>query len=112
MKEIIESNKPEQYFMELTRKKCDGKRLNQRDRFFIEIYLNNTIQRNHPFSPKIMNFGERKRELCLMGFIITKTKDEYKNRERYTAYTLDKHHVEVEKKNLYEKAFDRIMGFF
>ena len=72
------------------------KRLSQKERMFIELYKNKTIQRNHPFSPRIMNFIQRKNDLVEMGFMITKTQDEYKGKDRYTAYTLDKTHIEID----------------
>jgi hypothetical protein len=93
MKEKVESSRPADYFQELMEKEKAQKRLSQKERLFTVLYFLGECDRNYPFHPQIMNFIERKRELEALGFIITKSKDEFVGRERHTAYKLDKHHI-------------------
>lgn len=109
MKEIIESNKPEQYFFELQQKKASGKKLTQLQRVFIELYANKECPCYHfvkQISPAIINYHGRIDELRTLGFIIPPPKITYVKKEKHTTYTLDKNHIMVEKKeSWWEKIF-------
>ena len=114
MKQTIESTRPREYFMDLMKKKCDGKKLNQREKVFIELYINEELPCFYfvkQMKPAVLQYNSRIFKLREQGFII-KCEWHRVGNEKHSTYTLDKHHVEVEKKNLYEKAFDRLMGFF
>lgn len=101
MKEVIESNRPEEYFFELQKKKSEGKRLGQRERVFIELYTNKTVPCFHfvkQISPAILRYGSRISELRAIGFIIPPPTLSWHNGVKHSEYTLDKTHFEVEKK--------------
>ncbi len=114
MKQTIESTRPREYFMEIMRKKCDNKKLSQRERVFIELYMNDELPCYYfvkQLSPIILNYNGRIDELRTQGFLI-KCEWHRIGNEKNSTYKLDKEHIEVETKSLYQKAFDKMMGFF
>jgi len=104
-KQIIESDKPKEYYFSLCLKMSQQKRLNQRERIFIELFANKELPCYYftkQMTPSILQYNARIFKLREQGFII---KCDYHmiGNEKHSVYTLDKTHfvVEVQRKKLF-----------
>lgn len=100
MKETIGSTRPREYYFELMKKKADGKRLNQRERIYAELYANESVPCYFftlQMKPAILQYNARIFKLRKQGFII-KCEWHRVGNEKHSTYTLDKSHIEVEKR--------------
>ena len=108
IKQVIESNRPEQYYFELMKKKELSKRLTQCERIFIEMYANKDLPCYYftkQMSPSILQYNARIFTLRKQGFII-KCEFHIVGKEKHSTYTLDKTHLEVFKvASLFQKLF-------
>ena len=100
MKQAIQSSLPQEYFMRVIGKKASGKRLNQAERIYLELYWNTEIPCyffTKQMSPSILQYNARIFKLRQQGFII-KCECHMVGKDKHSVYILDKAHIEVEQK--------------
>lgn len=98
-KQIIESDRPKKYYFELCLKMSQQKKLNQRERVFIELYQNEKVHCYHftkQIKPTIIMYNSRICELRYLGFVIPPPEITYVKGQKHSTYNLDKTHFEVE----------------
>ena len=81
-KQIIESDRPKKYYFELCLKISQQKKLNQRERVFIELYQNEKVPCYHftrQIKPTIIMYNSRICELRYKGFVIPPPEITYVN---------------------------------
>ena len=106
MKETKLSDKPCEYFFKLMNKRARRKRLGQKDRMFMELFMNKTLECyyfSQQMSPKIIGHTSRISELRNMGFVIPSPTIKWVKGQKHSTYSMSKTEIYVEKKTWFGK---------